>query len=121
MVETVGNRSFSPDASKRKIESIDQQLGLTMEEGLHLGFWKVRKETDIQKAMGTMKEIGITSFDLDSSTSSTGSGLSAAATTMSELLKFCIFDLRRGQHEGEELEKGTILDLSQFHLKFVRL
>ncbi|KAI3670555.1 hypothetical protein L1987_87893 [Smallanthus sonchifolius] len=59
MVETVGNRSFSPDASKRKIESVDQQLGLTMEEGLHLGFWKVRKETDIQKAMGTMKEIGV--------------------------------------------------------------
>lgn len=30
---------------------------------------------------------------------------SAAATTLSEALKFCIFDLRRGQHEGEELEK----------------
>ncbi|KAI3810259.1 hypothetical protein L1987_19870 [Smallanthus sonchifolius] len=76
MVETVGNRSFSPDASKRKMESIDQQLGLTVEEGLHQGFWKVRKETviyvkmnwllpvlihlDIQKAMGTMKEIGVT-------------------------------------------------------------
>lgn len=33
-------------------------------------------------------------------------GLSSAAiTTSSEALKFCIFDLRRGQHEGEELEK----------------
>lgn len=31
-------------------------------------------------------------------------GLSTA-TTASETLKFCIFDLRRGQHEGEELEK----------------
>lgn len=30
---------------------------------------------------------------------------SAATTTLSEALKFCIFDLRRGQHEGEELEK----------------
>lgn len=34
-------------------------------------------------------------------------GLSSAATTanVGESLKFCIFDLRRGQHEGEELEK----------------
>ncbi|GJR98085.1 vacuolar fusion protein CCZ1 homolog B-like protein isoform X1 [Tanacetum coccineum] len=34
-------------------------------------------------------------------------GLSSAATstTLNEALKFCIFDLRRGQHEGEELEK----------------
>lgn len=34
-------------------------------------------------------------------------GLSSAATstTPNEALKFCIFDLRRGQHEGEELEK----------------
>lgn len=34
-------------------------------------------------------------------------GLSSAATTTtpSDALKFCIFDLRRGQHEGEELEK----------------
>lgn len=31
-------------------------------------------------------------------------GLSPA-TTASETLKFCIFDLRRGQHEGEELDK----------------
>lgn len=31
-------------------------------------------------------------------------GLSPAITA-SESLKFCIFDLRRGQHEGEELEK----------------
>ena len=34
-------------------------------------------------------------------------GLSSAATstTLNEALKFRIFDLRRGQHEGEELEK----------------
>lgn len=31
-------------------------------------------------------------------------GLSPA-TTASETLKFCVFDLRRGQHEGEELDK----------------
>ncbi|KAJ9563578.1 hypothetical protein OSB04_008738 [Centaurea solstitialis] len=39
---------------------------------------------------------------------SSSMGLSSAATattTLSEALKFCIFDLRRGQHEGEELEK----------------
>ncbi|KAM7484719.1 hypothetical protein LguiA_000728 [Lonicera macranthoides] len=31
-------------------------------------------------------------------------GLSSA-TTVSEALKFCVFDLRRGQHEGQELDK----------------
>ena len=31
-------------------------------------------------------------------------GLSPA-NTATETLKFCIFDLRRGQHEGEELDK----------------
>ncbi|XP_076960159.1 vacuolar fusion protein CCZ1 homolog B-like [Bidens hawaiensis] len=33
------------------------------------------------------------------------SSAASAASPPSEPLKFCIFDLRRGQHEGEELEK----------------
>ncbi|XP_024019342.1 vacuolar fusion protein CCZ1 homolog B isoform X2 [Morus notabilis] len=32
-------------------------------------------------------------------------GLSSAATTMAEGLQLCVFDLRRGQQEGQELDK----------------
>ncbi|XP_031397106.1 vacuolar fusion protein CCZ1 homolog B-like isoform X2 [Punica granatum] len=32
-------------------------------------------------------------------------GLSSVASSNSEGLRFCIFDLRRGQHEGQELDK----------------
>lgn len=32
-------------------------------------------------------------------------GLSSTATTIVEGVQFCIFDLRRGQHEGQELDK----------------
>lgn len=31
-------------------------------------------------------------------------GLSSV-TTVNEAIKFCIFDLKRGQHEGQELDK----------------
>lgn len=29
----------------------------------------------------------------------------SAASSVSEVMKLCIFDLRRGQHEGQELDK----------------
>ncbi|KAF3432086.1 hypothetical protein FNV43_RR26825 [Rhamnella rubrinervis] len=32
-------------------------------------------------------------------------GLSSTATTIVEGIQFCVFDLRRGQHEGQELDK----------------